>query len=265
MNFETDKIQVKRRGHLAEIVLNRPEVHNALDAETIAALTHAFRHLAGEVRGILLKGAGRSFCAGADLAYMEASRDFREEENLEDARQLATLFHEIRTFPGIVVTVVHGATYGGGVGLVAASDLVLATTRARFCLSEVKLGLVPAVISPFLISRMGEGRCRALVLTGTRIRAEEAQLRGLVDRLVEPEGLEEALHELEVELAATAPEALRETKALFHRLDAKMVRDVLDETARTIARIRVGKEAQEGLQAFLEKRDPGWKTSLPES
>ncbi len=244
---------------VATLTLNRPAVHNAMDPSMIEQLTQHLRDLAGEVRGIVFRGAGRSFCAGADLEYMEASKDFTHAENLEDARKLAGLFHETRTFPGVVISAVQGATFGGGVGLVAASDIVLASKRARFCLSEVKLGIVPAVISPFLVSRMGEGACRAPVLLGYRFDAEEAQRRGLADRICEPEAFEEALNEILTELAQTAPEAIREAKALLHRVGEKMVKNVLEDTAQTIARLRVGREAQEGLRAFLEKDEPAWR------
>lgn len=250
-------------GRVATLTLNRPEVHNALDAATIDALVYHLRELAGQVKAVVFRGAGKSFCAGADLGYMEKSKDFTETENLADARNLATLFHEVRTFPGVVVAAVQGATFGGGVGLVAAADVVLASTKARFSLSEVKLGLVPAVISPFLIARMGEGACRAPVLLGYRFDAAEAQRRGLVDRVVEPEELDHAVAEVVAQLKVCAPEAIRETKALFFRVSQGMVTDVLEDTARTIARVRVGREAQEGLAAFLEKRPPGWAVDKP--
>ena len=245
-------------GRIATLTLNRPKVHNALDGGTIDTLIHHLRELAGQAKAVVLCGAGKSFCAGADLSHMERSKDFTEAENLADARKLATLFHEVRTFPGVVVAAVQGAAFGGGVGLVAAADVVVASTRAKFSLSEVKLGLVPAVISPFLIGRMGEGSCRALVLTGRRFDAAEGLRRGLIDQVVEPEELEGAVAEVVEQLTACAPEAIRETKALFFRVSKGMVNDVLEDTAATIARIRVGREAQEGLAAFLEKRPPGW-------
>lgn len=253
------KVLIERRGDLVVLTMNRPEVHNALDAELIEGLSHQLRCHAGEVKAVILRGAGRSFCAGADLAYMEQAKDFTEAENLEDARHLAGLFHEIRTFPGVVVAAVQGAAIGGGVGLVAACDVVLASRRARFQLSEVRLGLVPAVISPFLIARMGEGACRAPVLLGHRFGAEEALRRGLVDRLEEVEDFEDAVEELIAELGLSAPKALEEAKGLLHRISARLVDDVFEDTAQTIARIRVGSEAQEGLQAFLEKRPPSWR------
>jgi len=231
------KVLLEREGAVATLTLNRPEVHNALDPETIEALTGKLRELAGEVKAVILRAAGRSFCAGADLAYMESSKDFTEAENLADARRLAGLFHEVRTFPGLVAAVVQGATYGGGVGLVAACDVVLASARARFCLSEVKLGLVPAVISPFLVGRMGEGACRAPVLLGWRFDAREARRRGLVDRVFEPEELEAGVEELRGELAQVAPQALEEAKSLLHRVGESMVADVVEDTVQTIARM----------------------------
>lgn len=257
----SEKVLVEWRGPVAVVTLNRPEVHNALDGETIRSLTGALSELAGDVKAVVLRGAGKSFCAGADLSTMEASKHFTEAENLADARELAGLFHEVRTFPGVVIAVVQGATFGGGVGLVAASDVVLASTAARFCLSEVRLGLVPAVISPFLVERMGHGACRAPVLLGYRFDAEEARLRGLVDRVVAPEALEAALETLLEEVGQAAPGALEEAKGLLHRVSHRMVADVLEDTAQTIARIRVGPEAQEGLQAFLERREPSWRAA----
>ena len=254
----SETVKRHQEGKVATLTLNRPEVHNALDGATIDALIHHLRELAGQAKAVVLRGEGRSFCAGADLGYMETSKDFTEAENLADARKLATLFHEVRTYPGVVVAAVQGAAFGGGVGLVAASDVVIASTKAKFSLSEVKLGLVPAVISPFLIARMGEGACRAPTLLGYRFDAAEGQRRGLVDRVVEPDELEAAIADVVTDLGICAPEAIRETKALFFRVSQGMVTDVLEDTAQTIARIRVGREAQEGLAAFLEKRPPGW-------
>lgn len=251
---------VKRHqdGRVATLTLNRPEVHNALNGETIDALLYHLRELAGQAKAVILRSEGRSFCAGADLGDMERSKDFTEAENLADARKLASLFHEVRTFPGVVVAAVQGATFGGGVGLVAAADVVIASSKAKFSLSEVKLGLVPAVISPFLIARMGEGACRAPTLLGYRFDASEGLRRGLVDRVVEPDDLDAAVATTIEQLGACAPEAIRETKALFFRVSQGMVTDVLEDTARTIARIRVSREGQEGLTAFLEKRPPSW-------
>ncbi len=258
----SEPVRVEIEGSLTRVVLARPEVHNALDEATIDALHRAISEASGASRVLVLQGDGKSFCAGADLAYMKRARDLDEIGNLEDARRLAHLFEAIRGFPGTVIAAVHGATFGGGVGLVAACDVVLASTAATFALSEVKLGLVPAVISPFLIARMGEGRCRAPALLGYRFGAQEALARGLVDRVVEPETFATALRELENDALGTAPEAVRETKALFRRI-ADGPEDAVEETARTIARIRAGDEAQHGLACFLDKKKPRWQMEPP--
>lgn len=251
------KVYVREERRVATVALTRPDVHNALDPETIAGLGEALEDLAGRASVVLLRGEGRSFCAGADLAYMKESAAYSEEENVADARRLAGLFATVRDFPGIVIAAVHGATFGGGVGLVAACDVVVASTRARFALSEVNLGLIPAVISPYLVGRMGEGACRAPVLLGYRMDAHEAQRRGLVDRVAEEDEFEEAIEKVLEEARGSAPEAIRECKELLAMV-AEAPEDMIERTARAIARVRVGAEAQEGLASFLEKRKPDW-------
>lgn len=253
-----EKVKVKVQGPVARITIARPEAANALDEEVIAQLHQAMQEAAHRSHIVVLGGEGKSFCAGADLAYMERAKGWTEQENLDDARKLARVFGAIRSFPGLVIAVVQGAAYGGGVGLVAAADLVLASRKAVFALSEVRLGLIPAVISPYLIARMGEGRVRAPALLGYRFDAEEARARGLVDRLVEPEELDKALEETLAEARLAAPGAVREAKALFAKVASFDLDKTFDETARTIARIRAAPEAQKGLKAFLSKGKPSW-------
>lgn len=250
-------VTVEQAGGVGTLTLARPQVHNALDEATITALREGLASLAGEVRVLVLAAQGRSFCAGADLGYMKRAKDFGEDENLRDARELSDLFAEVRAFPGIVIAKVQGAAFGGGVGLVATADVVVASRRARFSLSEVKLGLVPAVISPFLIARVGEGALRAPSLLGYRMDGDEALRRGLVDRLVDEDELDAAVEAAVAEGLSVAPAAVRETKALFTRVAAG-VEDPREETARCISRVRAGDEAQAGLAAFLEKRPPPW-------
>jgi methylglutaconyl-CoA hydratase len=270
-----NRIRVIRRGCVREIQLNRADSHNALDEELVDGLSSVFRALGREasdpassraLRGVVLSGAGKSFCAGADLNYMRRIAANTEEENRDDARRLSGMFAAVRGCPVFVLARVHGSALGGGAGLAACWDLVIASDEARFGFTEVRLGIVPAVISPFVIERIGPARARGLFTTGEIIDALEARNIGLVDRVVPAAELDEAVERILQALLRAAPLASREAKALIERVNAGLPLapertgegSLFEATSRTIARLRSAPEGREGIASFLEKRRPWW-------
>jgi methylglutaconyl-CoA hydratase len=245
---------------VATVELNRPEAHNAFDATLIAELTAAFAALGADeaVRAIVLTGAGRSFSAGADLPTMRRSLDLTAEENQADAERLAALFETIDACPRPTIARVNGAAYGGGVGLIAACDVAIATEGATFAFTEVRLGIAPAVIAPYVLRRIGEGHTRALFLTAARFDARRAREIGLVQRVVVTDDLDTAVAEQVALIRAAAPGAIAATKGLIRQLRGLDATEACGATSALIARLRTGAEGQEGLRAFLEKRPPAW-------
>jgi methylglutaconyl-CoA hydratase len=245
---------------VAVVTLDRAEVRNALGAELIEAVAGALEALESndEVRAVVLTGAGTVFCAGADLRSMKGAGGSGHDDNRADARRMGALFHRIADFPKPVVARVNGPAIGGGVGLMAACDIVVAEPRAHFQFSEVRLGLVPAVISPFCIARLGEVRARRLFLTGERIDAATAERWGLVDIVAGDGGLDEATDEVLAAMRMAGPRALVAAKELVSALGRLDGGQVLDYTSSMIARLRASDEAQEGMSAFLEKRPASW-------
>ena len=246
----------------ATLCLNRPKLHNAFDDELIAALTFELRRLERDpqVRLVLLTATGKSFSAGADLNWMRRMADYSEQENLADAMALAELLQTLNELAKPTIALVQGAAYGGGVGLVAACDIAIASTRSSFCLSEVRLGLIPAVISPYLITAIGERAARRYFLSAERFDAGEAQRLGLIHELVAAEQLATRGEELSATLLENGPRAMAGAKSLIaavaHRpIDAELCA----ETSRRIAAVRASTEGREGLEAFLEKRPPSWR------
>ncbi len=253
-------VERSHQDKIATVTLRRPEIHNAFNAQVVADLTHAFTELSGDDRlhGAILTGAGPSFSAGADLNLMKSAATLTEEQNLQDALQLADMLQLINTCPCPVLARVNGTAMGGGVGLVAVCDIAIASESARFAFSEVKLGIAPAVISPFVVRKIGETNARVLFVTGERFSAARALTIGLVHSVVPPEQLDEAVGMAIKELVSSAPQALRVCKKLamtVGRMESEQARTF---TASTIAQLRVGDEGQEGLSAFLEKRKPSW-------
>lgn len=247
---------------VARITLNRPQVHNAFNEQLIVDLTATLKGLDGDetVRAVVLAAEGRSFSAGADLNWMRAMAGYSEEENQRDAEALAELLRALNCLGKPTVALVQGPAYGGGVGLVACCDIAVAVETASFALTEVKLGLIPAAISPYVIAAMGARAARRFFLTGERFSAESAQRHGLVHKVVAPDRLEEAEHRLLDELLAGGPLAQCEAKRLiFDVTGARMDAALQRETAQRIARLRVSPEGQEGIAAFLEKRKPNWQ------
>lgn len=255
-------LQVDSRG-VATLTLNRPEVHNAFDAGLILRLTELLVELKSrpEVRAVVLTGAGRSFSAGADVHWMRSMAACDEDENFEDALQLADLMSLLNALPMPTIARVNGHAYGGGVGLVACCDIALASRDARFALSEVRLGLVPAVISPYVMAAIGERNARRLFLSAEAMSAKLARRVGLVHEIARPDQLDDAVeHQLGM-LLKGGPIALRESKELIFTVEGGGVSaDVAlkRRTAQIIAQLRVSDEGQEGLAAFLEKRPPEW-------
>lgn len=242
-------LRIERDGDVLRVTLARPESRNAFDAALIAELSEAFVDV-GPARAVVLSGDGPSFCAGADVEWMRASADLDREANLADATALRRMLEAIDSCPAPVVTVVHGHALGGGIGLVATSDVVVAEPRTVFAFSEVKLGIIPAVISPFALRKIGESAARRYFVTGERFHAETALRIGLVHEVTAE--LDEALERVLAELRTAGPRAARHAKRLV--LDRP---DGL-ETARRIAERRTSEEGQEGLRAFLDRRRPAW-------
>lgn len=260
-------LEIQREAHWTRVTLNRPEVRNAFHAELIRELTDCFLALGREedLRGIVLAGAGKVFCAGADANWMRASAHYTPEENRRDALRMAEMLRTIDECPVPVIARVQGAALGGGVGLIAACDIVVAAEDAQFALSEVRLGIVPAVISSFVLRKMGISNARRYFLTGERFSAHRAHEVGLVHEVVPPDALDDTVKKILGEIAKNGPQAVREAKALIRRVPALPPEEVLEHCAETTARVRASEEGQEGLRAFLEKRTPRWGTQPPTS
>jgi methylglutaconyl-CoA hydratase len=253
-------VNVDARG-VATLTLNRPEVHNAFDDRLIAELAHKLRDAAhdAEVRAIVLAANGKSFSAGADLNWMKRMARYSEGENLRDAVGLADLMHTISVLPKPAIARVQGPAYGGGVGLVACCDIAVGSHAAMFSLSEVRLGLIPAVISPHVIAAIGERQARRYFLTAERFDAAEAQRIGLLHLVVEEAQLDAAVNGVVEHLLKGGPKALAAAKDLIAAVANRPIdRRLVEDTADRIARIRVTAEGREGITAFLEKRAPGW-------
>ncbi|WP_142850067.1 enoyl-CoA hydratase/isomerase family protein [Telmatospirillum sp. J64-1] len=246
---------------IATLTLNRPEVHNAFDDRLIAELTERFLNLGGDpqVRVVVLAANGPSFSAGGDLAWMKRIAANSEEENLRDAMALARLMEVIDSCPKPVLGLVQGPAYGGGVGLAVCCDIVIAAAKATFCLSEVKLGLIPATIMPYVLRAIGHRAARRYVLSAERFDAAEAQRLGLVHEVVEEDALWRRAEDIIAALKAGGPAAQAAAKEMLHQAwDRPGGEETMAWTARRIAEIRASSEGQEGLAAFLEKRKPAW-------
>jgi len=245
---------------VARVALARPEVRNALNDDVMRRIAEAFDRVEADpaIRAVVLTGEGKAFSAGADLEYMRKIALGGPAANSSDALAMGSLFHRIAELGRPVVARVNGPAIGGGVGLMAACDVVVAADTAFFQFSEVRLGLVPAVISPFCVRRIGTSAARRLFLTGERVDAHEARRIGLVDRVVAPEDLDGAVEEVLSDLFQGGPAALAEAKKLISAVSNLPPKDVLSYTAECIARLRAGEEAQEGMRAFLEKHPASW-------
>ena len=254
-------LAIDRQGAVLRLTMNRPERHNAFNEELIAALTTALEQAAGDagLRALVLAGNGPSFSAGADLDWMARLARASEQQNLADAQALARLMRTLDSLPLPTIAAVQGVAYGGGVGLAACCDIVIAADNARFALSEVRLGLLPAAISPYVIAAIGARQARRWFATGQAFDARRAQEMGLVHELVSAEALEAAVQQQLQLLLQAAPQACRAAKALVARVAHRQDAQSLDlDNARLIARLRADDEGREGLDAFLNKRRASW-------
>ncbi len=251
---------------VALVWLNRPDLRNAMNDVLIDEVTDATRRAIDDdqVRAIVLAGRGKAFCAGADLAWMASGRAMSAGESLDDSMRLASLLRLLHDSPKPTVARVHGPAFAGGMGLVAACDVSIASAEARFCLSEVKLGLVPAMISPYVVGAMGRQHARRYFVTGEVFDAAEAWRIGFVHELVQPDELDARVSEIVGHLLAGGPKALGECKQLVREVAGRPIDETIGyETAARIARVRRTDEAQEGIAAFFEKRRPAWVPAEP--
>jgi len=254
------KTEIDERG-LATVTLNRPEMHNAFDEALIAGLQETFSGLAdnADVRVIVLRAEGKSFCAGADLNWMKRMSEYSRDENLADGKALAGMLNTIATCPQPVIGEVQGPAYGGGVGMVSVCDIAVASEKARFIFSEVKLGITPATISPYVIAAIGARQAHRYFLTAELFDAGTALEMGLVHEVVAPESLRETVDGMVDAMLKNSPAAMVAAKDLIHAVAGKPIgQAVLDDTAARIADIRATDEGKEGIRAFLEKRTPAW-------
>jgi len=243
------------------LTLSRPDVRNAFNDEVIAELKNAFIAVAQnpQVRCVVLAAEGPAFCAGADLNWMRRMADYTHAENLADAGELAAMLKAIYTCPQPTIARVQGDVYAGGLGLVAACDMVVSVDTAHYCLSEVKLGLIPATISPYVIRAMGARAAHRYFLTAERFEAHEAHRVGLVHEVVPPDALDSQVDEWVQALLKASPNALRACKKLLHDVAEREINDpLIRQTVEGIADIRASSEGKEGVQSFLQKRKPGW-------
>ncbi|HEY5410728.1 MAG TPA: enoyl-CoA hydratase-related protein [Caulobacteraceae bacterium] len=247
---------------VATVTINRPQRRNALDALTIEGLTEAFEtlHGADHVRLVFLRGAGSAFCSGGDFAWTTQALELAEDDNRADAMTLAHMFKRLHDIPAVTVALVHGPAFGGGAGLVAACDYAVATRGARFAFSEVKVGLTPSVIAPYVVDAIGPRAARALFVTGRGFDAEEALRIGLVQEIAaDADALETIAGRLVQEVMAAGPEAVVEARRLVAEVWGKSIdHGLMEETARSLAHRRVSDEAREGIAAFQAKRKPSW-------
>lgn len=259
MQYETLTVAIAAK--VATVTLNRPDVRNAFNEFTIAELALAFNELGrnDDVRAIVLAANGPAFCAGADLNWMKKMAGYSHSENAEDAEKLADMLRTIYLCPKPVVAKVQGDCYAGGMGLVAACDIAVASSGVCFCLSEVKLGLIPATISPYVIKSMGENAARRYFLTAEKFTAQEAHRIGFVHDVVAADALDAHVDNIVKALVTSSPNAVREAKVLVREITGKTVDSALVvDTAERIANIRSSEEGREGVASFLEKRKPSW-------
>jgi methylglutaconyl-CoA hydratase len=258
VKYETIKKEID--GPVARIILNRPRVRNAFNDVLIAEVSDALVVLAkrDDLRVLIIAAGGSTFCAGADFHWMGKMVGADLEENLDDSLKLADMLAALYRFPRPTIARVQGSAFGGGVGVAACCDIVVAAETAAFSFSEVRLGLVPACISPFVIRRIGEGRAREYFLTGERITAQRAYEIGYVNKVVPEVALDDAVNNYVQHFLSCGPEALRTCKKMLEEVPQMPLAEARDYTANMIAQLRISKEGLEGMKAFLEKRKPAW-------
>lgn len=251
---------------VARVTFDRPEVHNAFNDKMIRELSAVFDDIneRQDIRVVIVSGKGKSFCAGADLNWMRRVKDFTFEDNLRESLDLADMLAKVYSSTKPTIARVNGAAIGGGTGLVAVCDIAVAAASAKFSFSEVKLGLIPACISPYVMKKCGPGRCREFFLTGERLTAERALQSGLVNAVVPLDKLDETVTHLVMQLLTSGPEAIRTCKTLLQCVAEMPFEQAKKYTAEVIAQLRKSAEGQEGMAAFLEKRKPKWAVDKEE-
>ena len=251
-------VRVTVDGAIARIALSRPERKNAFDADLIGQITAAVRDIRSSIRAVVLQSEGDTFCAGADVEWMRGMADYSLEQNIADSKALAGMFRALYDLEMPLIVRVQGPAIGGGAGLVAVADIAIASTEATFAFTETRLGIIPAVVSPYVVRKVGPARATALFVTGSRIEAKRALEIGLVERLVEPSDLDAAVGRVLDAILSGGPKAVNAAKRLVREVEGRPLDEVADLTVKRIADIRVSPEGQEGLRAFLERRDPSW-------
>ena len=265
MNSQTTNtfVQISKADNgVARVTLNNPDKHNAFDDHIIAQLTNAFSELQSDdkVRVVILAANGKSFSAGGDLGWMKRMAEYSYDENLHDARALAEMLKTLNFLTKPTIARVQGAAYGGAVGLVSCCDIAVGTPRTSFCLSEVKVGLVPATIAPYVVAAIGQRAARRYFTTAERFTANTAADLGLLSSVVDEDKLDEEITRITDLLMANGPQAIQASKTLVNDVSNRPIDDeLIEHTCELIARVRVSNEGQEGLMAFLEKRAPNWK------
>jgi len=259
-DYET--LSYERDDVVSRITFTRPEIHNAFNSTMIDELHDVFLrvHKDKRTRVAILTGEGKSFCAGADLNWMRAVKYYSFEKNFSESVKLAEVFHLIYTCPKPVIGRINGAAIGGGTGFVAVTDIAIGASTAVFSFSEVKIGVVPACISPYVVKRVGEGKAREFFLTGERLTAQRALDSGLINHMVEPDELDSAVDKMIGQILSSGPEAIKCCKELLASIADQNMADAKVHTARVIAELRKSDEGQEGMDAFLNKRKPNWVT-----
>jgi len=253
-------VRTEAKGSARWIVLDRPEIRNALSAELIRQAREALQSAVADpaVRAIVITGAGKAFSAGADLNEMKASRDASFQDNVDNALHTSSLFYEIAAAPKPVIARIHGAAMAGALGIISACDITVAASGIAFAFTEARLGIAPAMISPFVIRRLGAARAQRLFLTGETFSAEDAERFGLIDRVVAPEALDETVESICRDLERCGPGALGAVKEIVARVTSGTAAESRRYTAEMLAKMRAGDEGQEGMAAFFEKRAPRW-------
>jgi len=258
MNYTTVKYEKQNR--VARVTFNRPEIHNAFNATVITEMQQVFNEIEKDdsIRAVVLTGTGKSFCAGADLNWMRSVIKQSYEENLAESNALAELLHSVYTCVRPVIGRINGAAIGGGTGFVAVCDIAFAARSAVFSFSEVKIGVVPACIGPYVVKKIGEGKTRELFITGERMNAERAHEVGLVNKVVDDDQLDSEVDKLIKFILSSGPQAVAMAKKLTSEVPAMTPEQYKPYTAEMIARLRISDEGQEGMDAFLNKRRPKW-------
>ena len=260
-SMKYDTLMVKKEENVFTVTLNRPEVHNALNEKLMRELTSCFReiNLDKTIRTVVLTGNGKSFCAGADLNWMKSMVKYSKEENIRDSKLLLDLYETIDTCSKPVIGKINGHAFGGGLGLLAVCDITIALPDLKFAFSEVKLGIIPAVISPYIIRRIGPAITRRLFITGERFDSSYAEHIGLIDYVVSRETFDATVEKHVEQIKSSGPLAVKEVKNLIQQYQKMDINDYKNFTVEKIAELRVSKEGQEGIHAFLEKRKPWWR------